>query len=107
MDVAFKVIENNSNIFADFLVLNLNNCIASSVQSNLKYSDITPVQKKIQETQNPTTVNSFANVTKVYENCIFYQIPNYFEKILSRYKFGLQKGYSKQQCLLVMMEKWF
>ena len=34
------------------------------------------------------------------------QISAYFDKILSKYQFGFRKGYSSQQCLLVLMEKW-
>ena len=44
-DIASKVI--NSDIFADFFFLNLNNFIASSVfPSNFKNAEITPVHKK-------------------------------------------------------------
>ena len=46
-DIATKVSKNNSDIFADFFFLNLNNCIASSVfPSNLKNAEITLVHKK-------------------------------------------------------------
>ena len=30
----------------------------------------------------------------------------YFDPILSKYQFGFRKGYSAQQCLLTMIEKW-
>ena len=30
----------------------------------------------------------------------------YFDPILSKYQFGFRKGYSAQQCLLIMIEKW-
>ena len=30
----------------------------------------------------------------------------YFEKIQSRYQFGFGKGYSTQQCLFLLTEKW-
>ena len=46
-DIPTKVIKNNSDIFADFFFLNLNNCIASSLfPSNFKNAEITPVHKK-------------------------------------------------------------
>ena len=39
-DIHTKVIKNNSDIFADFFFLNLNNCIASSVlPSNFKNTE--------------------------------------------------------------------
>ena len=34
------------------------------------------------------------------------QISAYFDKILSKYQFGFRQGYSSQQCLLVLIEKW-
>ena len=47
MDIAIKVIKNNSNVFADFFFLNLNNCIASSIfPLNIKNAEITPIHKK-------------------------------------------------------------
>ena len=33
-------------------------------------------------------------------------IATYFEHIFSRYQCGFRKGYSAQQCLLAMIEKW-
>ena len=108
MDIATKVIKNNSNIFADFFFFNLNNCIASSVfPSNLKNAKITPVHKKDSKNteSNYRPVSILSNISKIYEKS-FSQNSNYFEKILSRYQFGFQKGHSTQQCLLVMIEKW-
>ena len=34
------------------------------------------------------------------------QIHAYFDKILSKYQFGFRQGYSSQQCLMVLKEKW-
>ena len=34
------------------------------------------------------------------------QISAYFDKILFKYQFGFRQGYSSQQCLLVLIEKW-
>ena len=46
-NIAIEVIKSNRNIFADFIFLNLNNCITSSVfPSNLENAEITPVLKK-------------------------------------------------------------
>ena len=55
---------------------------------------------------NYRPVNMLLTISKIYEKCIFSQISNCFEKILSRYQFGFEKGHSTQQCLLVMIEKW-
>ena len=99
-DIPTKVIKNNSDIFADFFFLNLNNCIASTLfPSNFKNAEITPVHKK-------DSKNTESNYRPQKRLQIFFQISNYFEKILSRYQFGFRKGHSIQQCLLVMIEKW-
>ena len=34
------------------------------------------------------------------------QIRAYFDNILSKYQFGFRQGYSSQQCLLILIEKW-
>ena len=34
------------------------------------------------------------------------QISEFFENILSKYQCGFRNGFSSQQCLLVMIEKW-
>ena len=108
-DIPTKVIKNNSDIFADFFFLNLNNCITSSVfPSNLKNAEITPVHKKDSKNteSNYRPVSILLNILRIYEKCIFPQISNPFEKVLRRYQFGFRKGHSTQQCLLVMIEKW-
>ena len=94
MDIATKVIKNNRNIFADFFFLDLKNCIA--FPSNFKNSEITPVHKKDSKNteSNYRPVSIFSNISKIYEKCIFSQISNYFENVLSRYQFGFRKGYS-------------
>ena len=30
----------------------------------------------------------------------------YFDEIFSKYQYGFRKGYSSQQCLLALLEKW-
>ena len=37
---------------------------------------------------------------------MYTQMNKYFDPILSKYQFGFRKGYSAQQCLLIMIEKW-
>ena len=59
------------------------------------------------KSQNPTTdCLAFFQMYQRYMKCIFSQISNCFEKILSRYQFRFRKGYSTKQCLLVIVEKW-
>ena len=37
---------------------------------------------------------------------MYKQISEFFENILSKYQCGFRKGFSSQQCLLAMLEKW-
>ena len=37
---------------------------------------------------------------------MFEQMPQFFENIFSKYQCGFRKGFSTQQCLLAVLEKW-
>ena len=41
-----------------------------------------------------------------YERCKYTQVNKYFDPTLSKYQFGLRKGYSARQCLLTLTQKW-
>ena len=51
-------------------------------------------------------VSILSNISKIHERLMFKQISEYFEPILSKFQCGFKKGFSGQQCLLVMLEKW-
>ena len=51
-------------------------------------------------------VNILPNVSKVFERFLFKQISNFMEPFFSEQQCGLRKGYSTQNCLLSMLEKW-
>ena len=44
-------------------------------------------------------------MSKVYEKCLYKQIENYMESILSNFQCGFRKGFNAQQCLIGMIEK--
>ena len=74
----------------------------------LEHADITPLHKKgkkdIKENYRPESI--LPNLSKIFEKCMFEQMPQFFENIFSKYQCGLRKGFSTQQCLLAMLEKW-
>ena len=37
---------------------------------------------------------------------MFKQMSRFFDDIFSRYQYGFRKGFSTQQCLLALLEKW-
>ena len=73
-----------------------------------KQADIKPVYNKYysNEKKNYRPVSILPSLSKIYERCIYTQMSKYFDPILSKCQFGFRKGYSAQQCLLIMTEKW-
>ena len=45
-------------------------------------------------------------VSRIFQRCKFYQINEYMNVLLSRHQCGFRKGYSTQQCLPALLEKW-
>ena len=46
-----------------------------------------------------------SNILNISERCMFQQIPNFMELLLSKYQSGFRKGYNTKYCLLGMLEK--
>ena len=108
-DIPAKLIKENSDIFANFILENLNNCISHSIfPPSMKNAIITPVHKKASKTSkdNFRPVNILPNISKIFERVMFKQMSELFEPILSKYQCGFRKGFSAQHCLLAMLEKW-
>ena len=108
-DIPTKIVQENSDIFAEFIFQNLNYGIEFSVfPANIKNANITPVHKKdsrnIESNYRPVSILS--NISKIYERCLYNQISDFFEEKFSNYQCGFRKGFSAQHCLLVMIEKW-
>ena len=74
----------------------------------LKHPDITPLYKKGKKDikGNYRPVSILPNLSKIFEKCMFEQMSQFFENIFSKYQCGFRKGFSTQQCLLAMLEKW-
>ena len=102
-DTPTKLIKENSDIFGDYIFGNYNNCASSFIfRNSLKNAVVTPVHKKGAKTSkdNYRPVIILSNISKIYERL------EYFEPISSRFQCGFRKGFSAQQCLLAMLEKW-
>ena len=105
-NIPTKVIQEN---FATFITENFNNMIEKSAfPVSLKQADIKPIQKKDSrgDKENYRRVSILPNLSKIYERCLYTHMNKYFDHILSKYQFGFRKGYSAQQYLLTMIEKW-
>ena len=108
-DIPIKIIKENLDIFADFLCTNINSSFkSSSFPSCLKMADVTPLHKKgkkdLKEKCRPVSI--LPVFSKVFERSMFAQMSSFFDNFLSKQQCGFRKGYSTQQCLLVLLEKW-
>ena len=80
---------------------------SSTFPSCLKSADVTSLHKKGRKDKkdNNRLVSILAN-SKCFEKFMFSQISAYFDEIFSKYQYGFRKGYSTQQYLLALLEKW-
>ena len=108
-DIPTKIVKENVDIFGNFVCTSFKNTIKSSCfYENLKYADVTPLYKNCKKDvkDNYRPVSILPNLSKIFEKCMFKQITQFFDKIFSKYQCGFRKGFSTQQCLLAMLEKW-
>jgi hypothetical protein len=108
-DIPTKVVKQNANLFADFLITSLNTCMKyGKFPSSFKLADVIPIFKKGSKTskKNYRPISILPNLSKVFERPIFKQLSEFFDNIFSKYQCGFRKGYSAQHCLLAMLEKW-
>jgi len=85
-DIPTRVIKENSEIFADFLLSPLNNTIKEGhFPDILKLADVTPIFKKgsknLKENYRPISI--LPNISKIFERPLFDQITIYFDQFLS------------------------
>ena len=45
------------------------------------------------------------NLSKIFERCMYDQLKDYFDMLLSKYQCRFRKGFSTQHCLLAIIEK--
>ena len=102
-----KVLKDTADICITILSSDINNCILNGVfPSNLKYADITPVFKKVEQLLkvNYKPVSILPTLSKIYEKVLYQQMYEYFDKLFSKHLCGFRKGQSTQHCLLFMLE---
>ena len=104
-----KILVENYDIFSPFLTKLINDSNSNmKFPDPLKLADISPIYKKDDATnkENYRPVSILPSVSKIFERNMFDQISHYIGKYLSPYLCGFRKGFSTQQCLVVMLEKW-
>ena len=109
-DIPTKVIKANSDIICEVLHNNFNcnvidNCIFPDL---LKTANVTPIFKTDSRTdkKNYRPVSILPNVSKIYERLVHNQLSKFFECNLSELQCGFRKGFSAQDCLIVLIETW-
>ena len=108
-DIPSKIIKEKADILASFLHPSFNASVTNSeFPSVLKQANITLIFKKGERysKHNYRPVSILPNMPKIVKRCMIRQINKYVEVFLSRHLCGFKKGYSTQQCLLAMPEKW-
>ena len=85
-DIPARIIKENSDIFSNFIYQSFNNMINAC---------IFPTSPKL------------ANISKIYERCLFKPISNYFENIFSKCQCGFRQGLSAQYYLISMTEIFY
>ena len=80
----------------------------ASFLNSIKQADITPVHKKddTNDKNNYRPVSILPFLSKVFEKCLYDQIYDYTDSILSKVQCGFRKGYRTQYAIIVMIEKW-
>ena len=74
----------------------------------LKLADVTPIFKNDNATQakNYRPISVLPSVSKVFERLIQKQLLSHIDSYLSPYLCGYRKGYSAQNALIHLIEKW-
>ena len=107
-DIPTKIIKDNKDLFSYFISASFNNAVNKGVFPNeLKQADIKPIYKKESrnEKENYRPVSILPNLSKIFERCMYDQLKDHFNRLLSKYQCGFRKRFSTQHCLLAMIEK--
>ena len=107
-DIPFKIIKDNADIFANFILQNFDKCIIDGkFPDQLKKADVSPVFKKgnHNDKTNYWPVSILPSLSKIYERLIYNQINHMAENALSIFQCGFRKKYSTQHASIAMTEK--
>ena len=76
--------------------------------NELKKADIKPVYKKDDpfHKTNYRPINILLVLSKTFEHCLYDQIYEYIDIILSKVQCGFRKGFITQYSLIARVEKW-
>ena len=108
-NIPVRIIKENKFIFPKVLSEIFNFYIDNNTFPNgLKKADINPVYKK----DDPFDKTSYRPISilpvlsKPFEHCLYDQIYEYIDTVLSKVQCAFRKGFSTQYSLIAMIEKW-
>ena len=80
----------------------------NTFRNGLKKADIKPVYKKDDsfDKTNYRSISILPALSKAFGRCLYDQIYEYIDTILSKVQCGFRKGFSTQYSLIAMIEKW-
>ena len=108
-DIPINIIKGCNDIISPYLTNLLNGSIENNIfPDSLKLAEVTSAHKKKETTNknNYRPVSVLPCISKLFEKMLYAQIHSFIDKFLSPYLCGFRKGYSTQDCLLVMVETW-
>ena len=92
-DIPLKGLKENTDISNNFLCSSFNNSIKLSTFPEIpKHADITPLYKKGKKDikGNYRPVGILPNLSKIFEKCMFEQMPQFFKNIFSKYEIYIE-----------------
>ena len=104
-----KLLKSTKTICSETLKTIFNNCIIKAEFPNdLKLADVTPILKKedLSRAKNYRPVSVLPSVSKIFERILRRQVSSYVDQFLSTFTCGCRKGFSTQQALLSLIERW-
>ena len=104
-----KLLKSTKAICSETLKTIFNNClIKAEFPNELKLADVTPTLKK----EDPSRakkyrpVSALPSVPKIFERILHRPVSSYVDQFLSTFMCGYRKGFSTQQALFSLIERW-
>ena len=104
-DISVKIINDNINIFSEFIFHNFNNSVFdATLPLELNNADVILVfeKKDRNNVENYRPIYILPNLSRIYGRCLYDQLSKYLNHILSKWQCGFRKCFSTQHCHLVM-----
>ena len=103
-DIPSKINKWYSNIFTNYILPVFNSSVTKSEFPEIP--KIIPAFKKTRKKEDYILVRTLQNTLNIADKSLFHRVSNSMESYLSKQQYSFRKGYSTQNCLQVMLEKW-